>query len=1291
MKTRSQELKEASAHSDAKNKRRGPGRPRLDRNKDKNPKKDEKSNLSIAETRPRRTSGRHNNDSANEKQNISEPLDIQSTFDFKFPPDLPINEGSSEDKIALKSKSGKTLGKFQSKIHKMIQNNYFDGKSFVLFDESNWIKFTVICSFLESLKQKVQDLPPNLIITSSAVQSRWLESLQDWSNSLKVYVFKPEKKNSSEMNHAYPLSNPVQFDVMIITREQFIKDGELLPKIAWNSIIVDDLSDIRAPIASVILQFKRITFQQSIVITIDFDSLNITDLASLHQIIKLPEIPPETTLTISYFKELIQPSILHITIDDAADNFCFYGQLLLCPMTQHQQKLYLQVFNECMVDMKLDDLIDISIELRNAATHPFLQEMNKEQSNDNTTSGKIILLDKLLNHLKSENRRIVIVCANSKTVSLVHSSLLDHEINHLKFDNNSRNKNLNKTVQQFNSSIGFSVIIIPAETMENILPVIEADTIICFDIEWTPFDDPGEFINWCGRTETPSPKLFQLLSKNTHEQLLFEYLWRNRSISIEQLEGDLEEEEESSLEEDSENKKEVQQKLTPSNHPDILFKLIKNSAKIAFEKYQSVRGVSWTSVALKDANTINFEDEDLFPDNLEDISDEAWKKLLPKEKQSVETNTNEKINKTDKRQMRNDKKKEKTKIPAKKAEKSPKKIEKNTKSEKKEKKVKPKQPEIKQEQRPKSHTTRPLPASQFWTVEKLVEVASILDSFGLYNWDLFSKFQRNTTEIIRVVYQLLKHILNEGDIKRKSKYETVQKFIKESSSNPPIGIPALQEIMSRLNPPLLLQDIELIEKLKQIVPADCTPQKINSINLEGKTSPPLAPDWTDKQDRELLFNARKFGLMHIPETFYPDYKDHFVDRVRQILTEIIQYDKEMASQPTIISLRKPKIFSLSEHSKIIQALMAYGFPSIDEFAASIDLPRASSDSINRYVNNILRFCAASLEDRRSILPLLAEKIPKYTASKIPQRVTLFHQIRESVHMYHDFPAEDIEFLSAIAFHGFRNYSVSPILNVACAGNCSEIKLYTKIKAIFAEKHRSHFTQRMPADLKEKLPLKINDMMVLTNIGEITGYHTEEFIYPVNYQCAVVAYSPIHPEVQIWINCTILEKDDKPWFVVEPREGNDFKFESSSPDLVFQEYRKKMSRNSKFIPPFDGHEMFGLKCALIHRIFIDTPGIEKCDKYERRFFKAGFSLSSTWPIIGQFEKEQDRSQSPQPLQMSKFKYKRKLFGDILQPLVLDFSPLFTHEKSGFIIDLKIQGVNCADMVENYSQWLDENKK
>jgi hypothetical protein len=126
----------------------------------------------------------------------------------------------------------------------------------------------------------------------------------------------------------------------------------------------------------------------------------------------------------------------------------------------------------------------------------------------------------------------------------------------------------------------------------------------------------------------------------------------------------------------------------------------------------------------------------------------------------------------------------------------------------------------------------------------------------------------------------------------------------------------------------------------------------------------------------------------------------------------------------------------------------------------------------------------------------------------------------------------------------------------------------------------------------------------------------------------------------------------------------------------------MEKSGKFVPPFDGHEMFGLTSAIVHQILMESPGIEKCTLYAKRYFKSVFQFISKWPVIGQFEKEPEKQTVAQVV---KFKFKKKTFGDLLPPLVIDFSALFSNEPKNLIVDVIGEGNELGKMAKLYEQW------
>ena len=182
MQTRHRKQSRDTAHEkDPTLKKRGPGRPPLIKKHTETSKQSDNKN----DTRNKKNTNRNQDDNEQEQANENEPLDIQSTFDFQFPPLRPTEAIDIENK----SKNGILLDSFQKEIIDKFSDNYFSNNSLLFVDETNWIKLSIVSSFIEYLRINIPNLTPILIITTSQYKMRWYQSLIDWTTSNKIFIF----------------------------------------------------------------------------------------------------------------------------------------------------------------------------------------------------------------------------------------------------------------------------------------------------------------------------------------------------------------------------------------------------------------------------------------------------------------------------------------------------------------------------------------------------------------------------------------------------------------------------------------------------------------------------------------------------------------------------------------------------------------------------------------------------------------------------------------------------------------------------------------------------------------------------------------------------------------------------------------------------------------------------------------------------------------------------------------------------------------------------------------------
>jgi len=1109
----------------------------------------------------------------NENQHVS--------FEFSYPPrkvQMPV------------TKNEKLAAEISINGAKFLGNTWVESKNCLLVDETRSIKFASVGVFIERMRLAYNQSPTFLIIAESDQLSNWIDQVRYWTTQV-TYVCTNSKSERQRIGSGSIYSDQLPIEdvgAVVISYDQFNKEKTVLPQIKWSSVIIDEPSN---PMALSDLEYYHI------VCILD---KSVTDKQTINTLLGLNP------------KDKIESNCHKISVEDAAKYYLYEENLVLCPMVSSQQSSYISLLstNKDDINKALNETKDIALlcglaaQLRRASIHPHLIDSYKpasSPSNEDITlsSGKLLVLNKLLQQKRSESKKVVIFCNSIHTIPLINASLAYDKIPHINIDDEQQNKTPKEIIEEFNMSNSFLVLVVPESMSSLALDDIDTETIIAFDTDWTPIIYGPQIIAWHARQN--NAQILRLITSDSIEQVMFEVFWRNRNFPPPILEN------------------------LETTNPDLLIETIHITNKLAKDKLEQVRGV--TRASIKEIRTLPYSDPNLFP---------------PYNISLTEDTTNSETKPIDK----------------------------------------PKVP-------------KPITPAQFWGLEQFSEFISLFGNFGWKRISKYSSFGRPTSELNKMFVVITKHLL--GIVENKE-YPNIIMMIKDHGKFDQkrfiSSISSFNQVIGQLNPNSFLDNLEHISGLEKMVNENV--KEWSQVILNTIDVNPPSENWSEDDTKKLLYDAYYNGLGTISTDLIP-----FLFNVIKSTEKNNDSPPSAPPKKVMISLRAPKKIDANDHNRIIQTLMSYGYPDINSFRISANLLLHSVESVQKYVDNVLKYCTSGTEEKKSLLLQLAEKIVKYTSTKIPSRLSLFERIRTAAKAIDEYSAEDLEFLTALSSHGFIYFQVSPILTTNCFGSVSEIKLHAKVKSLFDEPRRNKVVQRLPEDVISKLPLKLNDMMMLLDMGSINPeHHNSTYIYPIGYKCAVVAGSLMHADQLVWYECSIELKNEKPLFVVHPLHSEGNRLEATTPDEVFSIFRTKLMKKAGiFIPPYDGHEMFGLTTAFVHKLLLEMPGIDQCENYQRRHFTTAFPIIQKWPVIGQFEKEPEKPViSVQTKQnISKFKYKKKVFGDISPPLVLDLTPLISDEKNRYVIDMRQEGcdirklINCCDKMMDFSEFLQTNSK
>lgn len=140
------------------------------------------------------------------------------------------------------------------------------------------------------------------------------------------------------------------------------------------------------------------------------------------------------------------------------------------------------------------------------------------------------------------------------------------------------------------------------------------------------------------------------------------------------------------------------------------------------------------------------------------------------------------------------------------------------------------------------------------------------------------------------------------------------------------------------------------------------------------------------------------------------------------------------------------------------------------------------------------------------------------------------------------------------------------------------------------------------------PFSVNGFTVYS-LGEIiwnkTGYHTDEYIYPVGYKISRIYGHFKDPEKKCVYTCRVLENGEFPKFEIlandsNPRDPKVFRITGPSPDYchtTLLQYINNVCVRSIDIRP-QGECFFGLANPTIMSLIRKLPNIEKCPVMQR---------------------------------------------------------------------------------------------
>uniref|UniRef100_A0A8R1DYQ7 Chromodomain-helicase-DNA-binding protein 1 n=1 Tax=Caenorhabditis japonica TaxID=281687 RepID=A0A8R1DYQ7_CAEJA len=424
------------------------------------------------------------------------------------------------------------------------------GNSSILADEMGLGKTIQSISFLSSLFHLYDLAGPYLVVVPLSTMAAWQKEFGQWAPDMNLVVYMGDVV-SRDVIRQYEWSvggtKKMKVNAILTTYEILLKDKAFLSSVDWAAMLVDEahrLKNEESLLYKCLMQFR---FNHKLLITGTPLQNSMRELWALLHFI-MPEkfdrwedfemYNERNHKDITALHKKLHPFLLRRVKKDVEKSLPpKTEQILRVDMTAHQKQFYKWIltknYRELSKGVKgsINGFINLVMELKKCCNHASLIRQYDHIYDDAQgrlqqllkSSGKLILLDKLLCRLKEKGHRVLIFSQMVMMLDVLQEYLQLRRFPSQRLDGSMRADLRKQALDHYNApgSTDFAFLL---STRAGGLGInlATADTVIIFDSDWNPQNDLQAMsrAHRIGQTKTVS--IYRLVTKGSVEEEIVE-------------------------------------------------------------------------------------------------------------------------------------------------------------------------------------------------------------------------------------------------------------------------------------------------------------------------------------------------------------------------------------------------------------------------------------------------------------------------------------------------------------------------------------------------------------------------------------------------------------------------------------------------------------------------------------------------------------------------------------------------------------------------------------------------
>ncbi|KAM6301548.1 LOW QUALITY PROTEIN: chromodomain-helicase-DNA-binding protein 2-like [Podargus strigoides] len=431
--------------------------------------------------------------------------------------------------------------------HSWCKNN-----SVILADEMGLGKTIQTISFLSYLFHQHQLYGPFLVVVPLSTLTSWQREFDVWAPEMNVVVYIGDLMSRNmirEYEWIHSQSKRLKFNALITTYEILLKDKAVLGSINWAFLGVDEAHRLKnddSLLYKTLIDFKS---NHRLLITGTPLQNSLKELWSL-----LHFIMPEKFEFWEDFEEdhgkgrqngyqslhkVLEPFLLRRVKKDVEKSLpAKVEQILRVEMSALQKQYYKWILTRNYKALSkgtrgsTSGFLNIVMELKKCCNHCYLIKPPEENERENgletlqsliRSSGKLILLDKLLTRLRERGNRVLIFSQMVRMLDILAEYLTIKHYPFQRLDGSIKGEIRKQALDHFNADGSEDFCSLLSTRAGGLgINLASADTVVIFDSDWNPQNDLQAQARAHRIGQKKQVNIYRLVTKGTVEEEIIE-------------------------------------------------------------------------------------------------------------------------------------------------------------------------------------------------------------------------------------------------------------------------------------------------------------------------------------------------------------------------------------------------------------------------------------------------------------------------------------------------------------------------------------------------------------------------------------------------------------------------------------------------------------------------------------------------------------------------------------------------------------------------------------------------